>query len=155
MSYAKQQIVEIYRYSQRELDDLFATLPALDLQQLNGVYRGRLLAIAGLGILPRSLRAVLYRLLETIINPWRGKKFAAGKGSNIWFLPSGKLGWGHYRVEAENQILNYDVSENPALLRPIRGEACQLNNDVALARMNYLTKSGCFRVLYFTLEKRS
>lgn len=146
---------ELYRYSQRELGDLFETLPSVKLQELDGVYRGRLMAIAGLGILPRWLRAILYRFLETIINPWRGKRFADGKGSNIWFLPSGKIGWGHYRVEADHQILNYDVSENSGLLRPIRGEARRLNNNVALARMNYLTQSGCFRVLYFTLEKRN
>jgi hypothetical protein len=45
------------------------------------------------------------------------------------------------------------VPENLALLRRIRGEARQLSDGVVLCRMNWKTRAGVYRVLYFTLRK--
>lgn len=146
----------LFRMSQSELDQLFETLPAVALRTLSGAFRGRLLGISGINLLPRSLRAALYQLLQTPLNPWRGKYFMNGCGSNLWLSLRGQLRFAHYRVELNPasgiESLNYDIEDNWRVLRGIRGEARQLNDRVVLARMNYQARARCVRVLYFTLE---
>ena len=118
-------------------------------------------AILGLGMLPRFVASGFYRLMGApILNPWRGKSFSNGAGANNWFGVKG-LAFGRYTVsngvsEVDGLpalMLNYDVPENLALLRRIRGEARQLSDGVVLGRMNWKTRAGLYRVLYFTLRK--
>ncbi len=150
----------LLKHSQKELDELFQTLPSLKEGELNGVYRGRLFAIIGLGTLPVFLRNLLYRLLQTFINPWKGKRFDGKSGANIWFSKKGTLPYGYYTINSEGSAvdgepvthLSYDIDKNLKLLRPVRGETRKLSDGVYLARMNYQTRKKLVRVLYFTLD---
>ncbi|TJY63112.1 hypothetical protein E4T66_05215 [Sinimarinibacterium sp. CAU 1509] len=148
----------LYTQRQHELDTLFSSLPT-PARSLEGCWRGRLMAIRGFGWLPRVFARMLYALLGTPLNPWSGKSFANGTGANRWFGVRGAA-FGRFRVveQAMSPVdqqpvvwLDYDVPENPRLLRHIRGEARQLGNGLILARMNWKTQRGLYRVLYFTL----
>lgn len=149
---------ELLRYRQNELDALFELLPAPEAAA--GVWRGTLMAITGFGWLPRPVAAVLYRILALPIDPWRGKSFDNGRGANRWFRLPGAA-FGEYRVSIGASAvdgkpavqLDYDVPENFALLRGIRGEARVLGDDLLLCRMNWQGKAGLSRVLYFTLAR--
>ncbi|MDD3764268.1 MAG: hypothetical protein PHP86_13350 [Nevskiales bacterium] len=143
---------------QAELDELFATLAPVSAAQADGYWRGTLMAILGFGWLPRPLARLWYRLLRTPLNPWRGKSFAQGGGANRWFGVRGpafgrfKLRETHSPIDGQPVLwLDYDIPENPRFLRPIRGEARMLGNGLVLARMNWQTRRGLHRVLYFTL----
>ena len=148
-------------HSQAELNDLFYNLAWPASGELNGRYKGTLLAIIGLNWLPRILRAWLYRLLRTFINPWTGKRFDKTEGANIWFTRSGKICFGYYNIEDSHQgedglpltQLSYDVDKNIGILRPVRGEVRKLHDDLFLARMHYKKRNRTVRVLYFTLER--
>lgn len=151
----------LYTHSQLELDRLFHTLPALNDGELSGVYRGRLFAVVGLGLLPKIIRSLLYQVLQTFINPWKGKRFDAKSGANIWFFKKGYVSYGYYDIETKESpvdqknvtYLSYDVEKNIGILRGVRGEVRKLSEDVYLARMNYQTKNSLVRVLYFTLTR--
>ena len=150
---------KLFKYSQHELDNLFETLSPINFSELDGVYQGRLFAIIGLGFLPRFLRTAFYSLLQTIINPWKGKSFKNNQGANVWLTHSGQYRFAAYKVanneDGSEAYLNYDLDENWKILRPIRGEARQLNNNTVLARMNYTSKTKTHRVLYFTLQSHN
>lgn len=152
---------ELLSQRQSELDELFTVLPTVSANSVEGHYAGRLFSILGLGMLPRFVAAGFYRLMGApIFNPWRGKSFNKGVGANSWFGVKG-LAFGRYTVSngvsevdgLPTLLLNYDVPENPALLRRIMGEARQLSDGVVLARMNWKTRAGVYRVLYFTFRK--
>lgn len=141
----------MFRLRQPELDDLFNTLPtsvkADDAPQ--GTYRGALMAIAGVQHLPRTISSLLYRLLSTPLNPWRGKTFSANEGANVWFSARGYLRFGRYHSAATEQGLELDYNAiqddmpvNPRILRGIRGEARFLQNGVWLARMRWQRAPG-------------
>lgn len=157
----KMHLQRLNFYSQQEADELFEQLPFADVEQLSGVYRGRLFAVKGFDWLPRILRSLLYGLLGTWVNPWKGKYFQQGFGANIWLLNSSRVQFGHYKTDTQadtltdngNPFLNYDIEKNWRLLRGIRGEARILSDNLILARMNYVTAKKVVRVLYFTLEK--
>ena len=146
----------LFQYSQTELDNLFESLPQAEASQFNGAYRGKLFAILGFNWLPRLFRKAFYRLLATVINPWRGKYFSDNRGANYWFHNTRGAHFGFYQIEADDQgivtQLNYDVPLNAQWLKGVRGEVRSLKPGVFLARMNYQTKAKTIRVLYFTLK---
>lgn len=150
----------LLRQSQEELDALFSLLPLPERDAVDGHWRGTLMAIGGLGWLPRGLAAGLYRTLALPVNPWRGKSFSQRDGANRWFgLPG--AAFGTYRVQFTNSPvdakpvlwLDYNLPENIAPLRGIRGEARQLGKNFLLCRMNWQGSKGLHRVLYFTLAR--
>lgn len=149
----------LLRERQAELDELFTLLPAPTATEARGTWKGRLLALSGLDWLPRPLAAGLYRALALPLNPWQGKHLGGERGSNRWLRPGG-LDFGHFQISAGNSpvdglpvlLLDYDLPENPALLRGIRGEARRLDGQRLLARMNWQGRDRLLRVLYFTLE---
>lgn len=151
-------LADLLRQRQPELDQLFALLPAPTPAQADGHWHGALLAVRGLGWLPRPLAGGLYRLLALPLNPWRGKSFGDDGGANRWFTAHGAA-FGRFRMQAATSavdgqpvlLLDYDVPENPGLLRRIRGEARVLGDGLLLARMNWQGDAGLHRVLYFTL----
>jgi hypothetical protein len=139
-----------------ELARLFATLPAG--QPPEGALRGKLMAVRGLDRLPRGLAGLLYRLLALPLNPWRGKRFASTQGSNLWFALGG-LRFAHFSIEQRPgsdgnacHWLDYSLASNPGLLRPIRGEARQMQPGLWLCRMQWQREDGLVPVLWFTLQ---
>lgn len=150
------RVASLRPWRDRELQELFATLaPAPD---ISGVWSGRLFAVRGLGWLPRPLTRGIYALLATPLNPWRGKSFANGTGSNQWFRLNGPA-FGHYLIERQtgpdgnpSLWLNYDVANNPGLLRSVRGEARLLQENVLLCRMLWQSKQGLTTLLWFSLH---
>lgn len=157
------QVKQLLDHSQSELDELFMVLPALKEGELSGVFQGTLMAVIGLGWLPRVFRVFLYRLLQTFINPWKGKRFDNNQGANIWFSRKGNILFGYFTISDNHKgsdshlltYLSYDVEKNFSFLRAVRGEVRQLDDRFYLARMNYLTSKRTLRVLYFTLEKQA
>lgn len=151
---------ELLRYRQQELDALFELLPVPAAHAVDGAWRGTLMAITGLGWLPRGIASGLYRLLALPVNPWRGKSFDHDNGANRWFGMPG-AGFGNYRIAFRRSPvdgkavvwLDYALAENLAPLRGIRGEARALGDNLLLCRMNWQGKSGLHRVLYFTLAR--
>lgn len=149
---------DLLRERQKELDQLFAQLPVATPEQARGSWKGTLMALRGFDWLPRGLAARLYQALALPINPWQGKSLEGGSGDNRWLSPHG-IAFGHFRIEqALSQVdghpvllLDYNVPENPSLLRSIRGEARLLGEQQLLARMNWQGRQGQHRILYFTL----
>lgn len=143
---------------QAELDQLFTQLPAATPEQARGVWKGTLMAVLGLGWLPRALASRLYQVLALPINPWQGKSLQGATGDNRWLSPHG-IAFGHFRITHTTSLidgqpvllLDYNVPENPALLRAIRGEARLLGERQLLARMNWQGRQGQHRILYFML----
>ena len=147
-------------HDQGELADLFETLP-LPERTPEGAWHGTLMAITGLERLPRALRSGLARVLDTPVNPWRGKTFDGDQGSNLW-LPGLARRFAHYRVERRDSPvdgrpvlwLDYDQPDNPAPVRGIRGEARRLRTGLLLCRMNWQGRNGeLHTLLYFTLTE--
>jgi hypothetical protein len=139
-----------------ELAELFATLPMP--QSADGHLNGHLFAIKGTNALPRTLASIIYRVLSTPLNPWRGKSFNRDTGSNHWGTLYGPA-FGHYLIGkqtgtdgAESVWLDYNNEKNPALLRHIRGEARQLQDGQLLCRMLWQSKQSLTTVLWFTLS---
>lgn len=153
------KVTELMHYRQSELRDLFAQLPAPDLESARGNWSGQLMAFSGLGWLPRWLGALLYRLLALPINPWRGKGFEGAEGANRWFGVPG-VGYAYYSLKLMDSPLDgkpalrldYDRKDNLAVLRRIRGEGRVLAEGQMLCRMLWQTKSGLYPVMYFTLN---
>lgn len=153
----------LFRHRQSELDALFATLPVVhshDFQtshDLQTTYQGTLIGIVGLSWLPGIAKALLYRLLTTWINPWRGKRFAGAEGANRWGFGVLQGSWGRYRLidqpDEQGVTLDYDVAANPRLLRPILGEVRRFQSGLYLARMRYRSRNGTSTLLYFTLQE--
>ena len=149
----------LFAWKQSALDQLFATLDCPGDQQPQGVMRGFLFAISGIDALPRPLRSLIYRLLASVINPWKGKSFHGDSGANLWLARSGSLSFAHYHIThamADDGkpvlALDYRHPRTPKLLHPVRGEARQLSDGVWLARMRWQTRSKLPVLLYFTLE---
>lgn len=152
--------LDLMRERQDELDQLFAHLPPPSREQSGGTWKGSLMAVRGLGWLPRPLGQQVYRLLALPINPWQGKRLDGTSGDNRWLHPDG-LAFGHFRMAhgcspVDGQpalLLDYDVAQNPTILRRIRGEARLFAKDLLLARMNWQTRTGQICLLYFTLSR--
>ena len=155
-SFATHAHTDLIDWHDGELAELFSTLPTGELP--TGHLHGRLFAVRGLGALPRPLARLIYRLLSTPINPWRGKSFRAGQGSNhLLWLHGPALG--HYRIGKQlgsdgqpSLWLDYNIDRNPSLLRHVRGEARQLRQGQWLCRMLWQNNRGQTTLLWFTLQ---
>lgn len=145
---------------QAELAELFALLPAPEATAITGRWRGTLMAVSGLGWLPRPLARLLYGFLALPINPWRGKSFGEREGVNRWLALRGP-GFLRYAIDAGPSphdggpalLLDYGVSANPAPARRILGEVRRLDEGTLLARMSWNGKSGPVTLLYFALRR--
>lgn len=146
-------------HRQDDLDALFDSLTAPMADELQGVYQGRLIGITGLNGVPVIAKRIIYGLLGSWINPWAGKQFTSSSGANRWGLGSCTMDWGAFQKtqSAEPSViaLDYDVSANPRILRPILGEVKPFRESLWLARMRYRTRNGVKTLLYFTLREVS
>lgn len=146
-------------HRQDELDALFSSLIVTNAAELNGSFEGRLIGISGLSSLPKFAKLLTYGTLGTWLNPWRGKQFSKTNGANQWGIGRHTASWGEYTIaksaNGTSLELDYNVAENPKLLRPVLGEARQLRSGLWLARMRYRTKTDTKTLLYFTLREIS
>ena len=151
---------DLARLRQPELAELFTGLPAATAGALSGhTWRGRALAPMLLENAPRPLLGMACRVLATPLNPWLGKRFDGATGVNAWL--GGNFSLGRYGCESRLSPvdgqpvlwLDYNLPENPSLLRAIRGEVRVLDSRTFLARMNWQTATGFATVLYFTLRQ--
>jgi len=148
------------RRSRAGLDALFASLPAPAPADLAGDLRGVQIDLAGLERLPRALRAGILAVLRARGGPWRGKRLAGERGTNLWGIGPVRRTFAQFRVATVQSVdgtgpclqLDYDVPENPLPLRGILGELRTLGPGLFLGRMHYRVGSGRACLLYFTLE---
>lgn len=127
--------------------------------ELDGSYRGRVLAVAGTDRVPVPARRILDLLYgaPSPLMPWIGKRFDTGAdgrvGSNIWLTDAGPH-FASYRIVTENGdcVLDYDVAANPPPLRRIRGEIVRLAPGLYLGRMALRLVATTPVLLYFALE---
>ncbi len=143
-----------------QMDEEFAQLEYTATVFPEGFFHGRILAFGGPGFLLAPLQLPASAIDG--INPWRGKSFWGDRGANRWISDSRDAHYGHFRVEIGKSVLDgrktllldYDVPENPALLRRILGEARQIPG-AYLCRMLYRTGAAPLELLYFTLKKET
>ncbi len=148
------------RRSRPQLDLLFASLSAPALEQLDGDLRGTQVDVAGVDRLPPRLRAALLAVLRAPAGPWRGKRLAGTRGTNLWAVGPLRRTFAQFRVTLAEAVdgsgpclqLDYDVPENALPLRGILGELRTLGPGLFLGRMHYRVGSGRTCLLYFTLE---
>lgn len=152
----RHQEQSLFDMRQGELEELFSSLPSQPLPEQ--ALSGRLFAVSGLGWLPRPGKRGLYNLLASPLNPWKGKRFSGPHGANLWFGLDGAA-FGRYRVEERlsddgNPCVqfNYNVEENPKVLRAIRGEARHLQPGLWLCRMLWSHGQQKSVLLWFTLS---
>jgi len=148
------------RRSRPELDALFASLPAPALDEVGGELRGTAIDLVGADRLPSRLRAALLAVLRAPAGPWRGKRVAGTRGTNVWGVGPFRRTFAEFRLAPADAVdgsgpclrLDYDVPENALPLRGILGEMRVLGPGLFLGRMHYRAGSACSCVLYFTLE---
>ncbi|MFF2083411.1 hypothetical protein ACFVVM_06525 [Nocardia sp. NPDC058176] len=116
----------------------------------NGDYTGTIVAVIGLHRLPRPFRIPLTRTLALLGRPlWRGKRFTADTGTNLWLTHRSFGTFVPGTPRAEAIPLDYDHPTNPRPLRRITGELTQLGPAVYLGAMSI----GRRRLMYFTLHR--
>jgi hypothetical protein len=148
------------RRSRAQLDALFASLPAPRLDEVAGDLRGTQVDVAGADRLPPRLRAALLAVLRAPAGPWRGKRLAGTRGTNVWGIGPFRRTFAEFRVAPAEAVdgsgsclqLDYDVPENALPLRGILGEMRVLGPGLFLGRMHYRAGSARRCLLYFTLE---
>ena len=74
--------------SQQELDELFAQLEPAPFNGIEGVFRGKLLGIKGMGLFPRSVRVLVYIAVLQSTKPTRSYPSAS---TVIPLIPSAGL----------------------------------------------------------------
>lgn len=125
--------------------------------ELDGEYRGHVLAVAPLDRLPAAVRRFFGPLYAGLGLPWRGKRFGAGEGSrrgaNVWLFTHGP-GFGAFwcRQEAGATLLDYDIPLNPVPLRVVQGEVRRIDPGLYLGRMRVRFGRHHVHVLYYALR---
>ncbi len=139
----------------RELDRLFADGETPEPDEIQGEASGALLAGRGLFELS-SVR----KLLNTAINPWRGKSFRGAEGANL--VGYSPLSTELFEFEAEVAdsvtgdgdalVLDYDQPANPAIARRVRDEVRRVGDDLYLVSTNFEGLDGYRFVGYYGLD---
>lgn len=127
--------------------------------ELDGSYRGRILAVAGTDTAPTPLRRILdlFYGAPSPLMPWIGKRFDTTRhgrtGVNIWLTSAGPY-FASYAVTSDDGtcVLDYDVDENPRPVRAIRGELVRLCAGLYLGRMSLRLGDRTPTLLYYALE---
>jgi len=143
----------------------YAEAPApARLDGLDGHPRGRMLAVRGLDRGP--LGAALRRLAGHAAFPWGGKSFsstekAAGAGVNrVHLFGRHALFPFHTRIAPSrvdgrpSVILDYDLPDNPSLIRAIHDEVREIEPGLWLGPAMWKGALGTTHVLWFALDAR-
>lgn len=152
------------RMDARALAALYArgTTPP-DVSGLEGHPRGRMLAVRALdhGLVARALRSIS----RAPIFPWGGKSFS-GRGATGSGVNRVHLGGRHQLFPFHTRIqpsvldgqpclaLDYDLPDNPALIRAIHDEVREVAPGLYLGPAMAKTASGPALVLWFALDTR-
>lgn len=135
----------------RECERLFDELAAPHKEALQGVYRGRVVALPGSGSWPSPLWRTISAIASRSRFPWYGKAFDGSDGANVWLTSTGKFQRFGYSVEYDGERgarLSYDRLSNPRLLRKLEADIRTLAPGRYLCRAIYRGRV----LLYFTLE---
>ncbi len=146
---------ELVALDREELDSLFEQGEAPEPEELEGEASGALLAGRGL-----FDTAVFRRLLNTPLNPWRGKSFGGGEGTNlVGYSPLStelfdfEARTGESLVDGEPVVvLDYDQPDNPAIARRVRDEVRRVGDDIYLVSTNFQAMDGYRFVGYYGLD---
>lgn len=141
-----------------DLQAQFETSEKPQVAELDGLYRGRIVAIAGTDALPGPARSLVSALLNSILIPWVGKRFGTNEsggwqGTNTWFTTLGPNFLGFVcRSGNDALVLDYDIATNPKPLRAMLGELRRLAPALYLGRLSVRVGERATPILYFTLD---
>lgn len=135
--------------SMAQWEQVFAGAGAPDGGALQGVYRGRIVALAGLDSLPGGLGRLVTGGTSRLRFPWFGKAFDGNRGANVWLTSTGRFQRFSYDVHyGQREVrLPYDRPDNPRVVRPLVGEVRLLEPGRYLCRAVYQGRT----LMYFTL----
>ena len=148
--------------SSSDLDHMYRRAPCpLSIDDVSGLPRGRMLAVRGLdsGI----GGALIRKFAESAGFPWGGKTFSgvgkSGEGVNRVHLAGRhaifpfKLSIGPSVVDGGSAvILDYDLPDNPWLIRQIHDEVREVAPGLLLGPAMWKTKAAPAHVLWFALD---
>lgn len=160
------EIIDLADMSMVDLVDLYraATVPD-SLRVLDSVTHGRMLAVRGLDW--RGAHDIFTRAAASRFFPWAGKRFQhldrnEGTGINRIRLAGERL-WYPFRTRIESSVidgapciaLDYDLSENPSLIRALRDELREVSPGLFLgpALVRALRKPRL--VMFFACDTRA
>ncbi len=141
-----------------ELAEVFESGTAPQGAELDGLYHGRIIALAGSDRLPELARGLLATVYRSGLVPWIGKRFGISdtggrSGVNTWLTNAGPDFAGfECTPDGDSLLLNYDVKSNLAPLRRIRGELRRLAPALYLGRASVSLGGNSVTVIYFTLD---
>lgn len=146
---------ELVAMDRRELDRLFERGDTPEPGDIEGEASGALLA--GRGVFDLS---GVRKLLNTSLNPWRGKSFSGSRGTNlVGYSPlSTELfdfeGYVDESVRADGTalILDYDRPSNPKIARRVRDEVRRVDEDLYLVSTHFEGLDGYRFVGYYGLD---
>lgn len=148
----------------RELEELYARARAPRLEDVGGDLRGRMLAWPMLEERP-LLAGALRALASTKTFPWKGKSFTADerRGEGINRVLSDRLRLFRFETfigrsragDFDALQLDYDLPENPFIIRSIKDEMRELEPGVWLGQAYLRTAKRERLWLYFGLARRS
>lgn len=167
----------------KELNNIFSKSRLPDKDELDGIYKGTVLATLGSDYLPSLVKKMFTIYTESFLLPWKGKEFKkcdegqinpvrdpalkgkafsnGVKGKNILIsleIPI-KLFLFEIRVKKSDfdgkdcLLLNYDNRSNPLLIRQIVDELRKVNSNLYLGRCYIKFLDYFLFVNYFCLEK--
>ena len=141
-----------------DLERYFAAGDAPQVAELDGLYRGRVVALAGWHMLPGAVRRTFAAFMAGPLFPWVGKRFGGNRhggriGVDAWLTIHGPdIGRFNCRRSETDLTLDYDIASNP---RPIRNAQCELRRiapGVYLGRLGYRFAERRLDLAYFTLD---
>ena len=115
-----------------DIEKAFDHARLIDIDSLEGCYRGQALSLPGLRYLPAGVYRAMMRIVNSpLINfVWKGKYFHLQQGANLWFLCSTRWVFARYQYYYHNNdiLLNYHVTENPGFLHQLSARLRQLDS---------------------------
>ncbi len=137
-----------------ELDDVFASGDPPEADELDGFLEERILAGRG-ALRLRRLRG----LVNTPLNPWKGKRVADEEGVNLLTVGPFTKEVAEFEVRTEPSVLDGDeaavlshVGDSPAVVQRIRDEVRRVGDGVYLGAASVKAGDGYRFVFYFGLR---